>query len=273
MSSAPPEAFEVPDIPTLDDLSPSGRRVLVRVDFNVPLKDGQITDDTRLRAALPTIGELLERGAAVILMSHLGRPKGVDEGLRMLPVGEALAGLLGRPVQTLAAVVGPEVEAAVESMEPGEIVLLENLRFEPGEKANDADFAAALAGLADAYVNDAFGTAHRTAASTVGVTGRLPAYAGRLLARELAELSGVVERPQRPLMVVMGGAKVSDKVGVIDALLPRSEAILIGGGMANTFLPLKEWPWASPWLKKRRSRRRAGCATKLAMGCSCRRIW
>lgn len=202
----------------------------------MPLTDGRVTDDTRLRAALPTIRELVDRGAAVILMSHLGRPKGVDEALRMQPVGDALSALLRMPVRTLDAIIGPEVEAAVAAMAPGDVMLLENLRFDPGEKANDPAFAASLAGLAHAYVNDAFGTAHRAAASTVGVAGRLPAYAGRLMARELAEIGDVVERPVRPLMIVMGGAKIGDKVGVIDALLPLCDALLVGGGMANTFL-------------------------------------
>ncbi len=210
--------------------------MLVRVDFNVPLENGKVADDTRLRAAIPTILELMGRSAYVILMSHLGRPKGIDEALRMKPVGEALSVLLRKPVRTLDSIIGSEVEAALKAMSPGDVVLLENLRFDSGEESNDPKFAAELAALADAFVNDAFGTAHRAAASTVGVAGRLPAYAGRLLERELAELGSVVERPVKPFMIVMGGAKIGDKVGVIDALLPICDALLIGGGMANTFL-------------------------------------
>ncbi|HQZ72321.1 MAG TPA: phosphoglycerate kinase, partial [Anaerolineae bacterium] len=171
---------------TLDQLDPRGKRVLVRVDFNVPLKDGRVTDDTRLRAALPTLTELLDKGAALVLMSHLGRPKDApDPAYRMQPVGEALAVLLGRPVRTLDETVGPAVEAACAALAPGQVLLLENLRFGPGEKNNDAQFADQLARLADVYVNDAFGTAHRPAASVVAIAERLPAYAGRLMAREL----------------------------------------------------------------------------------------
>jgi len=225
-----------PRFATLDDLAPAGRRVLVRVDFNVPLEGGRVADDTRLRAALPTIRELLDRGAAVVLMSHLGRPKGVDPALRMAPVGQALAALLGRPVRVADDVAGPSSRAAVDALEPGEVVLLENLRFDPGEETDDPELARRLAELGDAYVDDAFGTAHRAAASTVGVAGLLPSYAGRLMARELDVLGRLVEAPARPFAVLMGGAKIGDKLGVIDALLPRCDRLLVGGGMANTFL-------------------------------------
>jgi phosphoglycerate kinase len=225
---------------TLDDLDAAGRRILVRVDFNLPLDDaGRVTDDTRLRAALPTLGELLDAGASLILMSHLGRPSGPDPRFGMQPVAEALSALLGRSVRLLSGgepVLGPAVSAACAALAPGEVALLENLRFDGREKADDPDFAAGLAALADAYVNDAFGTAHRAAASVVGVTEHLPAYAGRLMQRELEMLGGALENPARPFAVILGGAKIGDKIGVIDALLPRADLILVGGGMANTFL-------------------------------------
>lgn len=223
-------------IPTLDDLDPEGRRVLVRVDFNAPIRDGEVVDDSRLRAALPTLEELLAGGAGVVLMSHLGRPKGPDPAWSMEPVGRALAALIDRPVRVLDVVVGRRAEEATARLAPGDVVLLENLRFDAGEKADDPGFAAALSRLADAYVNDAFGTAHRAAASVVGVTRLLPSYAGRLMARELVMLTRVFAAPDRPFVVLLGGAKISDKIGVIDALLPRADEILVGGGMANTFL-------------------------------------
>lgn len=241
-------------LPTLDDLDPAGRRVLVRVDLNVPLAEGRVTDDTRLRAALPSLTELLERGASLILMSHLGRPKGPDAGLRMQPVGTALAGLLDRPVRVLDGepVLGPAVAAACAALQPGEVVLLQNLRFDPGEKADDPAFAAGLADLADAYVDDAFGTAHRAAASVVGVTKRLPSYAGRLMQRELEMLGAALEAPRRPFAVILGGAKIGDKIGVIDALLPKADLILVGGGMANTFLAASGIPMGESLVESER---------------------
>ncbi len=226
----------MPHIHTLDELDPGGKRILVRVDFNVPLAGGRVADDTRLRASLPTIRELLDRGAALILCSHLGRPKAIDDAFRMRPVGDALAGLLGRPVTTLDEPIGPTVSAAVAAVRPGDVILLENLRFDPGEKADDPAFARALADLADAFVNDAFGTAHRASASVVGVTAYLPSYAGRLMQRELDVLGRALADPERPFAVILGGAKIGDKIGVIDALLPRADLLPIGGGMANTFL-------------------------------------
>lgn len=221
---------------TVRDVDVQGKRVLVRVDFNVPLKGGRVGDDTRIRAAVPTIRYLLDRGAAVILMSHLGRPKGVDDALRMAPVGARLAEILGQPVQVLSDCVGPEVEAAVRAMSPGQVVLLENLRFHPEEEKNDPEFARRLAALGDLYVNDAFGTAHRAHASTEGVAHYLPAVAGFLMEAELTALGRALESPERPFVAVLGGAKISDKIGVIRNLLGRVDALLIGGGMANTFL-------------------------------------
>ncbi len=218
------------------DAPVKGRRVLVRVDFNVPLKDGEVVDDTRIRAALPTLELLRERGAALVLASHLGRPEGkrVPE-LSMKPVGERLAELLEVNVTQAPAVIGGEVEMNAGCLGPGEIVLLENTRFEPGETANDPMMAEALGQLANVFVNDAFGAAHRAHASTEGVARHLPGYAGLLLEREVTELEKVVEAPEHPLVVVLGGAKVSDKVGVIDRFLEVADSILIGGAMCFSF--------------------------------------
>jgi phosphoglycerate kinase len=214
----------------------ASKRVLVRVDFNVPLDGGRVADDTRIRAALPTIELLRERGAALVLVSHLGRPKGeVDPALSMKPVGERLADLLGTDVKQAPGVVGEDVETMAARLSPGDVLLLENVRFEPGETDNDPGLAEALAKLADLYVNDAFGAAHRAHASTEGVAHRLPGYAGLLLESEVNELTRVVEAPQRPLVVVLGGAKVSDKVGVIDRFLEIADSILIGGAMCFSF--------------------------------------
>jgi phosphoglycerate kinase len=218
------------------DADVKGRRVLVRVDFNVPLKDGEVVDDTRIRAALPTLELLRERGAALVLASHLGRPGGkADPELSLAPVGRRLEELLGVHVTQAPKVIGAEVDLAAGCLGPGEIVLLENTRFEPGETKNDPMLAGSLAALAQVYVNDAFGAAHRAHASTEGVARHLPGYAGLLLEREVSELTKVVEDPARPLVVVLGGAKVSDKVGVIDRFLEVADQILIGGAMCFSF--------------------------------------
>lgn len=223
---------------TLADIDAHGLRALVRVDFNVPLDGSRVTDDQRIRAALPTLERLLDQGASLILMSHLGRPKGEpDESLRMDPVASHLAQLLHRPVRKLDDCVGPEVEAAARSLQAGQVLLLENLRFHPEEKANEPTFAAALASLGEVFVNDAFGTAHRAHASTAGVPERLkPAVAGLLMEKEIAYLGQALTEPRLPFVAILGGAKVGDKIGVIDNLLPKVDALLIGGGMANTFL-------------------------------------
>ncbi len=221
---------------TIRDVEVRDKRVLVRVDFNVPLEEGRVTDDTRIKAALPTIRYLVDNGARVILMSHLGRPKGkVKEELRLAPVAGRLAELLGKPVATAADCTGDEAQAAADKLEPGQVLLLENLRFHPEEEANDPDFARELASLADLYVNDAFGTAHRAHASTEGVAHHLPAVAGFLMEKELDFLGRALESPEHPFVAILGGAKISDKIGVIENLLSMVELILIGGGMANTF--------------------------------------
>jgi phosphoglycerate kinase len=222
----------------ISELDVRGKRVLVREDLNVPLSStGQVADDTRIVAAVPTLRDLSDRGAKVIVMSHLGRPEGkVVESLRMAPVAKALAAALGKPVKTVDDSVGPTVQAAVAALADGDVLLLENVRFHPGEEANDPEFARQLASLGDVYVNDAFGTAHRAHASTVGITAYLPSYMGPLLERELDVLDEILQRPRRPFVAVLGGAKVSDKIGVIKRLLELCDAILIGGGMANTLL-------------------------------------
>jgi phosphoglycerate kinase len=225
------------DVKTIRDVDVNGRRVFVRADLNVPIEDGRVTDDNRIRASLPTIVNLLERGASVILASHLGRPKGkVVDPLRLRPVAERLSQLLGRPVRMTGDALGPGVQVAVDKLRPGDLLLLENLRFHAAEEANDPEFAKALANLADLYVDDAFGAAHRAHASTEGITHHLPAVAGLLMEREVDALTRLLRKPARPFHAIIGGAKVSGKLEVLTALLGRCQAILLGGGMANTFL-------------------------------------
>ena len=222
-------------LPGIDDLDVAGKRVFVRCDLNVPMEDGHITDDLRIRAAVPTLKALLDQGARLVVASHLGRPKGaVDESLRLKPVGDHLAQLLGSPVESLDEVVGTDVQAA--AMSPADVILLENLRFHPGETKNDPAFADELASLAAAYVNDAFGSSHRAHASVVGVAERLPHAAGLLLQNEVRALEGVMKDPKRPFVAVLGGAKVSDKLAVIGNLLDKVDALCIGGAMAFTLL-------------------------------------
>jgi phosphoglycerate kinase len=228
------------DKKSVRDVDVSGKRVFLRADLNVPLDDGRITDDSRIRASLPTIVHLLERGATVILASHLGRPKGkVNDALRLKPVADRLSHLLGRPVRMTGDALGPGVQLAVDKLRPGDMLLLENLRFRAEEEANDAEFAKALAAGMDLYVNDAFGAAHRAHASTEGITHHLPAVAGILMEREVDSLSRLLQRPAKPFHAVIGGAKISGKLEVLHALLSRCQAVLLGGGMANTFLAAK----------------------------------
>jgi phosphoglycerate kinase len=227
---------------TVRDIDLRGKKVLVRVDFNVPIKGGRITDDTRITSALPTLRYILDqKGSSLILMSHLGRPKKPDTENSLAPVAGKLSALLGRTVTLAKDCVGPAAETAVKAMKPGDVVMLENVRFHPEEEKNDPAFAKALASLGDVYVNDAFGTAHRAHASTEGVAHYLPAVAGFLMEKELAYLANAIEKPERPFIAILGGAKVSDKINVIESLLGKCDRLLIGGGMANTFFKAKGW--------------------------------
>lgn len=226
------------EIASVDQLDARGKRVLVRVDFNVPVADGVCTDDTRIRAALPTIKELMDAGARVILMSHLGRPsgEGFEEKFTLRPAALRLAELLGKPVSFASDTVGPDAKAKVAALADGQVLVLENLRFDKREKKNDPAFCEELAALGDAYVNDAFGTAHRAHASTAGVAALLPTYAGYLMQREVSTLTGMLDNPKRPFVAILGGSKVSDKIKVIDALMDKCDTLIIGGGMCFTFL-------------------------------------
>jgi phosphoglycerate kinase len=220
-----------------------GKRVLVRVDYNVPIKDGKVDDDTRIRAAMPTLTYLLDHGAALILCSHLGRPKGGPEAKYSLrPVADHLSQLMGKPVFFAEDCVGPIAEKAARALMPGDVLLLENTRFHPGEEKNDLDLARQLASLADVYVNDAFGSAHRAHSSTEGVARYLPAVAGFLMEKEIRYLGQAVANPKRPFIAILGGAKISDKIGVIRNLLAKADQVLIGGGMANTFFKAQGYP-------------------------------
>ncbi|MBP1947906.1 phosphoglycerate kinase [Virgibacillus litoralis] len=222
---------------TLHDLEVEGKRVFCRVDFNVPMKNGEVTDDTRIKAALPTINYLSEKGAVVILASHLGRPKGeVNEELRLDPVAERLSDLIGKDVVKTDSVYGKEVHEAISQISDGDILLIENVRFEAGEEKNDQELAEAFAEMADLYVNDAFGAAHRAHASTTGVAEKLPAAAGFLMEKEIEVLGKALENPERPFTAIIGGAKVKDKINVIDHLLDKVDNLIIGGGLAYTFI-------------------------------------
>jgi len=225
---------------TVRDIDLKAKRVLMRVDFNVPMEDGKVTDDNRIRAALPTIQYVLDQGASLILMSHLGRPKGgPDPEFSLKPAAEVLASLLGRPVHMAPDCVGPEVEKLAKALKPGEVLMLENTRFHPGEEQNDLELAKQMASLADIYVNDAFGSAHRAHSSTEGVARFLPAVSGFLMEQELKYLDRATSNPERPYIAILGGAKISDKIAVVDNLLAKCDRLIIGGGMANTFLAAK----------------------------------
>ena len=230
---------------TIRDIDVNGKKVLVRVDFNVPIKDGAVGDDTRIRGALPTIQYLLDHGAAVILCSHLGRPKGErNPQYSLKPVAEYLKGLVSNPVYFADDCIGESAQKAAAELKPGEILVLENTRYYKGEEKNDLELAKGLADLADIYVNDAFGTAHRAHSSTEGVTHFKPGVAGFLLEKEIQYLSSAVENPKRPFVAILGGAKISDKIGVIKNLLNKADKVLIGGGMANTFFAAQGYDMA-----------------------------
>jgi phosphoglycerate kinase len=225
---------------TVRDIDIKGKRVLMRVDFNVPMQDGKVTDDKRIRASLPAIKYALDQGASLILMSHLGRPKGgPDPEFSLRPVAEVLSSLLGIPVKMAPDPVGPEVEKMAKELKPGEVLMLENTRFHPGEEKNDLGLARQWAALADVYVNDAFGSAHRAHSSTEGVARFLPAAAGFLMEKELEYLGRAVSNPEHPYVAILGGAKISDKISVVETLLSKADKLIIGGGMANTFLAAK----------------------------------
>ena len=226
----------MPEFATIDCLEPRGRRVLVRVDLNVPMKDGRVTDMTRIERAAVTLKELAGRGARVVVLSHFGRPKGKDPALSLQQLVQPLAGVLGRSVRFATDCIGPEAEAVVNALKDGDVALLENLRFHSGEEKNDPKFVDALACLGDLYVNDAFSAAHRAHASTEGLAHRLPTAAGRLMQAELEHLARALENPQRPVVAIVGGAKVSTKIDLLTNLVAKVNALVIGGGMANTFL-------------------------------------
>src|SRR5574341_168892 len=225
---------------TVKDIDLKGKRVLMRVDFNVPMEGGKVTDDKRIRASLPTIQYVLDQGASLILMSHLGRPKGgPDPEFSLKAAAEVLAGLLGRPVQMAPDCVGPEVEKMAKALKPGQVLMLENTRFHAGEEKNDLELAKQMASLADVYVNDAFGSAHRAHSSTEGVARFLPAVSGFLMEQELEYLGRATADPEHPYIAILGGAKISDKIAVVENLLSKCDKLIIGGGMANTFLAAK----------------------------------
>lgn len=256
---------------TVKDIDLKGKRVFMRVDFNVPMAEGKVTDDKRIKAALPTIQYVLEQGASVLLASHLGRPKGgPDPEFSLKPASEVLAGLLGRPVIMAPDCVGPEVEAIAKNLKPGEVVMLENTRFHKGEEKNDLDLAKQMAALADVYVNDAFGSAHRAHASTEGIARFLPAVSGFLMEQELEYLGRAVGNPEHPYVAILGGAKISDKILVVETLAAKCDKLIIGGGMANTFLAAKGLNMQDSLVEAEASKPPKPCWRNWARNSSCR---
>ncbi|HRI75359.1 MAG TPA: phosphoglycerate kinase [Alphaproteobacteria bacterium] len=256
---------------TLDDLSAKGRTVLLRADLNVPMQDGRVTDDTRLSRLVPGLKELSESGARVVIMSHFGRPRGKDASLSLAPVAQALAALYGKPVPFVDDCVGLYVENAIKAMKDGDVLMLENLRFYPEEEKDDADFAAELARLGDVYVNDAFSCAHRAHASTHRIATLLPAYAGRLMEAELTALEKALEKPEKPVIAIVGGAKISTKLDLLNNLVRKIDILVLGGGMANTFLAAQGYPMGKS-LCERDMKEQAAAIMHTAQGAGCKII-
>lgn len=256
---------------TLDDLSAKGRTVLLRADLNVPMQDGRVTDDTRLSRLVPGLKELSESGARVVIMSHFGRPRGKDASLSLAPVAQALATLYGKPVPFVDDCVGLYVENAIKAMKDGDVLMLENLRFYPEEEKDDADFAAELARLGDVYVNDAFSCAHRAHASTHRIATLLPAYAGRLMEAELTALEKALEKPEKPVIAIVGGAKISTKLDLLNNLVRKIDILVLGGGMANTFLAAQGYPMGKS-LCERDMKEQAAAIMHTAQGAGCKII-
>lgn len=256
---------------TLDDLSAKGRTVLLRADLNVPMQDGRVTDDTRLSRLVPGLKELSQSGARVVIMSHFGRPRGKDASLSLAPVAQALAALYGKPVPFVDDCVGLYVENAIKAMKDGDVIMLENLRFYPEEEKDDADFAAELARLGDVYVNDAFSCAHRAHASTHRIATLLPAYAGRLMEAELTALEKALEKPEKPVIAIVGGAKISTKLDLLNNLVRKIDILVLGGGMANTFLAAQGYPMGKS-LCERDMKEQAAAIMHTAQGAGCKII-
>ncbi|MBW7911698.1 MAG: phosphoglycerate kinase [Alphaproteobacteria bacterium] len=256
---------------TLDDLSAKGRTVLLRADLNVPMQDGRVTDDTRLSRLVPGLKELSESGARVVIMSHFGRPRGKDASLSLAPVAQALAALYGKPVPFVDDCVGLYVENAIKALKDGDVIMLENLRFYPEEEKDDADFAAELARLGDVYVNDAFSCAHRAHASTHRIATLLPAYAGRLMEAELTALEKALEKPEKPVIAIVGGAKISTKLDLLNNLVRKIDILVLGGGMANTFLAAQGYPMGKS-LCERDMKEQAAAIMHTAQGAGCKII-
>lgn len=254
---------------TLDDLSPKGRTILLRADLNVPMQDGRVTDETRLSRLIPGLRELADKGARVVILSHFGRPRGKDENLSLAPVAAALSGLFGHTIPFVADCVGLDVEKCIKGMKDGDVIMLENLRFYPEEEKDDADFAAEIARLGDVYVNDAFSCAHRAHASTHKLATLLPAYAGRLMEAELTALEKALEKPEHPVVAIVGGAKISTKIDLLNNLVRKIDVLVLGGGMANTFLAAQGFPMGKS-LCERDMKDQARTIMQTAQGAGCK---